>query len=172
MSRNNVIQDDVLKNPYHAFSANPGAEESKPEASNVVALTNELKQIEADLKTATGDAKTALEQRKAFISLYMEDHAQHTTSDYLSYADFVANSLAKNQAVGKDGKPIFDKNNKPVPVLNDYRNFALTGATVPNLRQTLMRNTTALAAVQNADLISLSIGANDLLAAVEVLRLG
>lgn len=78
--------------------------------------------------------------------------ANYVSGDYLSYADFIANDLNKANKLG------------------DYRNFALTGDRIPNTREKIFRDTTALKALQNANLISISLGANDLLAAVEVLK--
>lgn len=154
LSSNGVIEKDVMGNPIHAY--NPAAFETKPDPSNYVAIKHQIDEIDTLLKgtTLTPEQRVEKTQLRKFLVTQMEDHAQHTTGDYLSFADFLANDLHK---AGK---------------LNDYRNFALTGATMPNLRQTMLRNTTALACIKQADLISLSIGANDMLAAVEVLRLG
>lgn len=74
-------------------------------------------------------------------------------TDYLSYADFLANSLAK---MGK---------------LGDYRNFASSGDKVPDSRKRIFRDPIALKALKKSDLVTISLGANDLLSAVEFLKI-
>ena len=70
--------------------------------------------------------------------------------DYLSYADFLANDLKK---VGK---------------LNSYRNYAVSGDKIPDMTKMFEQNTSLLETLKHTDLISLTIGANDLLSFVEV----
>lgn len=93
------------------------------------------------------------------IALDRADHnpastivAGSSATDYLSYADFIANDLVKAEK------------------LRDYRNFSVEGDRIPNIREKIFRDQTALKVLKNADLISLTAGANDLLAAVEVLN--
>lgn len=70
--------------------------------------------------------------------------------DYLSYADFLANDL------------------KNAGRLNSYRNYAVSGDKIPDMTMMFEQNTSLLETLKNTDLISLTIGANDLLSFVEV----
>ena len=73
--------------------------------------------------------------------------------DYLSYADFLANDLQK---AGR---------------LNTYKNFAVSGAKIPDLEKQFTQTTSAMSTLHNADLITLTIGANDLLSFVKMFEL-
>lgn len=73
--------------------------------------------------------------------------------DYLSYADFLANDLQK---AGR---------------LNSYKNFAVSGAKIPDLEKQFTQTTSTLSTLHNADLITLTIGANDLLSFVKMFEL-
>lgn len=73
--------------------------------------------------------------------------------DYLSYADFLANDLRKANR------------------LKNYHNYAVSGATIDDQKKLFTEHALAHETIKNADLISLTIGANDLLAFVKLLKI-
>ena len=68
--------------------------------------------------------------------------------DYLSYADFFAKDLQKANRLGS------------------YKNFAVSGAKISDQRDLFTKDVYAIDSIKNADIITTTIGANDLLAFV------
>ena len=66
--------------------------------------------------------------------------------DYLSFADFFANDM------------------KNANILNSYTNFAVSGATIQDLSKRVNLNPAIISKLNTSDLITITIGANDLLA--------
>ena len=66
--------------------------------------------------------------------------------DYVSYADFLANDMTKAN------------------VLHSYKNFAVSGALIADTHKEITRTPSVMHALKSADLITITIGANDLLA--------
>lgn len=110
---------------------------------NNLADRGELKMV------ALGDSVTA--GYNGFMASGDKDSTMK--GDYLSYADFLANDLKK---AGK---------------LKEYRNYAKSGDKIPDTRQRIFRDAEALKSVKQADLITISLGANDLLALAEIIKL-
>lgn len=95
---------------------------------------------------ALGDSETA-----GFNGFLQGTPELQGSRDYVSYADFLANSLNKS-------------NN-----LNSYHNYAVSGATIPDQTKLFTEHTMVHETIKKADLISVSIGANDLLAFIRLL---
>ena len=71
--------------------------------------------------------------------------------DYISYADVLANDLAFSGRLG------------------NYKNFAKTGDTI-HQQQMLLQNEKSLTTIKEADIITMSLGGNDLLGAIRMLH--
>ena len=65
--------------------------------------------------------------------------------NYLSYADFLASDMSKAN------------------VLHSYRNFAVSGALIADTHKEITRTPAIMSALKTSDLITITIGANDLL---------
>ena len=65
--------------------------------------------------------------------------------DYLSYADFLASDMSKAN------------------VLHSYKNFAVSGALIADTHKEITRTPAIMSALKTSDLITITIGANDLL---------
>lgn len=73
--------------------------------------------------------------------------------DYISYADFLANDL------------------KNAHRLNTYHNYAISGATIAQQQEMFGENDQIHDVIKKADFITFTIGANDLLSFVKILKL-
>ena len=105
---------------------------------------------------ALGDSETAGFNAATRGSLSQENGQTkegYNNVDYLSYADFLANDLRKANR------------------LKNYHNYAISGATIDDQKKLFTEHALAHETIKKADLISVTIGANDLLAFVKLLKI-
>lgn len=128
-------------------------------AGIVIPKALEAKDALATVFTTGGDANYANWNKKEkinYIALGDSETAgfnMRMGKDYLSYADFLANDL------NKAGK------------LATYKNYAVSGAKIPDLEKQFSQNPAAFETFKSADLITITIGANDLLSFTELFGL-